>query len=161
MLLSEFVLLMQEDLKNEWAHLRFYTHYAALISGVPAVELGKMFQEHARDELAHVTEFAALLVSLGATPAHAFAEYPALGDKLPAPAVLDMAARLETSVATTYVARLQQLQTIDVQVPPPNMVMLPATIAATVKYLTLFYERQLEDSLGDSFRFTQLAAVQQ
>jgi hypothetical protein len=161
MLLSEFVLLMQEDLKNEWAHLRFYTHYAALISGPPAAELGKMFQEHARDEHTHVTEFAALLVSIGATPVHAFADYPALGSKLPAPVVLDMAARLEAAVAENYVARLQQLQTIDVQVPPPGMIMLPATIAATVKYLTLFYERQLEDSLGDSFRFTQLAAVQQ
>jgi hypothetical protein len=64
-------------------------------------------------------------------------------------------------VATNYVARLQQLQTIDVQVPLPNVVMPPEMIAATVKYLTLFYERQLEDSLGDSFRFTQLAAVQQ
>jgi hypothetical protein len=67
---------------------------------------------------------------------------------------------LEASVAENYVVRLQQLQTIDVQVPPPGVLMLPSTIAATVKYLTLFYERQLEDSLGDSFRFTQLAAAQ-
>ena len=159
MLLVEFIPLMQEDLQNEWAHLRFYTHYAALFSGTQAGELGTLFQEHARSELAHINEFAALLTTIGATPTHTFAAYPSLGAKLPVAVVLDMAARLETTVAENYVTRLQQLQALDVQVPPPGVAMLPATVAATVKYLTLFYERQLEDSLSDSFRFTQLAAV--
>lgn len=144
---QDFVAQMHDDLRNEWTHLQFYLYHASAASGLHAAEYKEFLTEAAKGEMAHVQQFLDRLFGVGATPAVTSGkEFPLLTDVHD---ILHYAAQLETEVIDTYAKRIAQLEAL----PPEN---LPEPRLATVAYLKVFYEDQLQDSYEDREKILRL-----
>jgi bacterioferritin (cytochrome b1) len=135
MTLSNFLDLMNADLRNEWTHLQFYLYHASAITGLHAHEYKEFFTDAAKSEMAHVQAFLdrlyGLHVDLPAQGGHQFPVFTSVEQ------ALLHAIKLEKEVVETYAKRLMQLEELAPAHP---------TVAA---YLTVFYEDQLQDSYED------------
>lgn len=70
MTVADFVKLLNEDLRNELKHMLYYLHSSHVLVGVERFFLADKLQEHAKDEMAHVTQFASKIRALGGYPVH-------------------------------------------------------------------------------------------
>lgn len=144
MTLQTFLEAMNNDLQNEWTHLKFYLYHSSAIAGLHSAEYREFFTEAAKGEMTHVQSFLdqlyALNFSLPAQTAHAFSVFTNPAD------ALTHAIELENQVAENYVQRLAQLETLAEKHP------------VTARYLTVFYEDQLKDSYEDCARMRRIMA---
>lgn len=142
--LSVFLDAMNSDLQYEWTHLAFYLYHASSIAGLHAAEYREFFTEAAKGEMQHVQMFLDRLHGLNYTrPAQAGHEFSVFTH--PADA-LAHAIELEAQVTENYVRRLRQLETLADEAP------------VTARYLTVFYEDQLQDSYEDCERMRRIMA---
>ena len=141
MTLEDFLLLMNADLSREWTHLKFYLYHSSALTGLHAVEFREFFTDAAKGEMQHVQQFLDRLYGLGfEQPTRAANDFPVALDVTSA---LKAACALEGEVVTNYTERLQQLETVE----------HPAA-----RYLTVFYEDQLQDSYEDCERMRRFLA---
>jgi bacterioferritin (cytochrome b1) len=142
--LPQFLQLMNNDLQNEWTHLQFYLYHASHITGLHAEEYKEFFTDAAKGELEHVQQFLDRLLGLNfALPSQSGKQYTVYTKVEDA---LWHAVKLEEEVAENYAVRLGQLER------------LAAAHPTKAKYLTLFYEDQLQDSYEDAEKMRRILA---
>ena len=143
MLISEMVARLNDDLKNEWKHLKFYAHHASAITGLHAHEYKELLTEQANSELQHVIQFGDLIIGLGGTPTTEANDFPKL---TVAKNILAYAIEMENYVVQNYSQRIAELdQIFDT----------PDTLADK-KWIEIFLEKQIEDSRQDLDHFRQI-----
>lgn len=144
MTLQTFLESMNNDLQNEWTHLKFYLYHASAMAGLHSAEYREFFTEAAKGELQHVQMFLDQLFALNypspSQSANSFSMFTNPAD------ALTHAIELENHVAENYVKRLAQLEE------------LSAAHPVTARYLTVFYEDQLKDSYEDCARMRRIMA---
>lgn len=145
MLFADMVSRLNDDLKNEWKHLRFYLYHASAITGLHAHEYKELFLEQAASEMQHVSQFSDLIIGLGGVPTAESHDFPKLTT---AGAAIGYAAIMEAEVVKNYTQRIAQLDSI--------LNDAAGDIAAHKKWLEIFLEKQIEDSRKDLDHFKQL-----
>lgn len=142
--LPKFLQLMNDDLQNEWTHLQFYLYHASHITGLHAEEYKEFFTDAAKGELEHVQQFLDRLLGLNfALPNQSGKKFPVFTKVEDA---LWHAIQLEEEVAVNYTLRLSQLER------------LASAHPVAAKYLSLFYEDQLQDSYEDAEKMRRIMA---
>lgn len=130
--ISEMVALLNDDLKNEWKHLKFYLYHASAITGLHAHEYKEFLLEQAASELKHVSQFCDLIIGLGGVPTHDSNDFPTFKN---AQNILEYACDMEAEVVENYTQRISQLAGSDQN--------------ADNKWIEIFLEKQIEDSRTD------------
>lgn len=142
MTLSDFLDLMHADLRNEWTHLEFYLYHASAVSGLHAAEYKEFLTKAANGELHHVQQFLDRLFGLNYKPTNVSGRtFPVATNPQ---TILAEAIKLENEVVKNYTLRLRQLEN------------LAGAHPETAAYLTVFYEKQLEDSYEDCEQMRRL-----
>lgn len=131
---SEFVALLNSDLKNEWMHMQFYLHHASAITGLQAHEYKEFLLEQAAGEMKHVSQFSDMLFGLGVEPTTEINSFPKLTDPR---LILEAAAGMEREVVENYVLRIAQLAEIE------------HNPFIDLKWIEIFLEEQIKDSRED------------
>lgn len=131
---EELVVLLNEDLKNEYTHMHFYLHSSFLVEGINRAEIAEWLAKHAESEFKHIQEFAKLIVGLGGVPTSEHHCFPDLTCPF---AILEYAQQLEQQVVTNYVHRMEEIGE-DFELDKIDK-----------KYVVLFLEDQLLDSRTD------------
>jgi bacterioferritin (cytochrome b1) len=140
--LQSFLEFMNNDLQNEWTHLKFYLYHSALIAGLHSAEYREFFTDAAKGEMEHVQAFMDRLLGLNySNPTQTSAAFSTFSH--PADAITH-AIELEMHVVENYIQRLKQLEH------------LSAAHPVTARYLTVFYEDQLKDSYEDCERMRRI-----
>jgi len=103
---AQFIELLNDDLKNEYTHMLFYLHYAAMVEGLHRFEVREFLLEEAKSEMLHVDEFAHVITGLGGQPIPASKEFPA--DMTCPYDILSYAIHMEREVVANYAARMKQ-----------------------------------------------------
>ena len=145
MLFADMVNRLNDDLKNEWKHLRFYLHHASAITGLHAHEYKELFLEQAASEMQHVSQFSDMIIGLGGVATTESHDFPKLTT---AGSAIGYAAIMEAEVVKNYTQRIAQLDSI--------LDDASGDIAAHKKWLEIFLEKQIEDSRKDLDHFKQL-----
>lgn len=133
--------LLNNDLKNEWKHLRFYLHHASTIVGLHSEEYKEILLKEAAGEMSHVTEFSDLIIGLGGTATAESNEFPSLTD--PADIIL-YAMNMEEEVVVNYVQRIKDANE------------LRASEDVDGQWLEIFLENQIQKSREDVDRYRQI-----
>lgn len=142
--LASFLELMNNDLQNEWSHLKFYLYHSAAVTGLHAEEYREFFFDAAKGEMEHVRAFMDRLYGLNyGAPAQTSPTFSMFTN---AEDALTHAIELEMHVVENYAKRLKQLELLAERHP------------ITARYLTLFYEDQLQDSYEDCERMRRIMA---
>lgn len=140
--LDLFLEKMNEDLKNEWTHLKYYLYHASAVTGLHACEYKEFLTEAAEGELKHVQQFMDRLWGMNFPQPqqnnHAFPVYQRIED------ILLGAVELETQVVENYAKRLTQLDELATFMPTESA------------YLKVFYEDQLQDSYEDAEKMKRM-----
>jgi len=144
MQLHDVVILLNEDLKNEWKHMQFYLHHASAITGLHAHEYKEFLLEQAASEMKHVQQFSDLLFGLGVIPTTQINEFAKLTS---AYEILRYAAEMEALVVANYTIRIAQLNAITFESPSD---------VADAKWIEIFLEEQIKDSREDLDHLKQL-----
>lgn len=145
MQLADMLAKLNDDLKNEWKHLRFYLYHASAIAGLHAHEYKELFLEQAASEMQHVSQFSDLIIGLGGTATAESNDFPKFSTAVEA---LGYAAVMENEVVKNYTQRIAQLESI--------LNDASGDTAAHKKWLEIFLEKQIEDSRQDLDHFKQL-----
>lgn len=125
---DQLISLLQRDLANERSHMSFYMQAGVMVKGLHREEMSELFLKEALDEHKHVIEFSKLIVQLGGTPCNYVNPYPNnISDPIQ---LLKYAVKMEQDVANIYAERLDTINGCN----------------AIPKYVSLFYEDQLQDS---------------
>jgi bacterioferritin len=103
---QEMISLLNNDLRNEYAHMHFYLHSAIQIMGLHREELREFFLEEAASEMQHVREFGDLIMGLGGNPESLPNEFPT--NLYTAQNILSHALSMEREVIKNYVERMDQ-----------------------------------------------------
>jgi bacterioferritin (cytochrome b1) len=141
--LSDIVASLNNDLKNEWKHFKFYLYHASAITGLHAHEYKEFLLEQAASEMKHVSQFSDMLVGLGTVPTTDSNEFPLMAN---ARAILEYALDMEVEVVENYTKRIAQLDEIRNS---------PET-SAHKKWIEIFLEKQIEDSRQDLDHIRQI-----
>ena len=136
--LEEMIRLMNQDLMNEWMHMRFYLHHASRVVGLHCHEYKEILLDEAKSEMGHVTEFSDAIVGLGGEPTSQSNEFPRFTDPGD---IMRHAVRIEEEVVQNYAARIEQAKGL---------------AGADGAWLEIFYEKQLEHSRTDLDHFRQI-----
>lgn len=102
---KQFIDLLNDDLKNEYKHMMFYLHHAAMVGGLHRLELREFLLEEAASEMKHVDEFSHVIVGLGGIPTTEIASFER--NMTDPGAILLYAARMEDEVAGNYANRMK------------------------------------------------------
>lgn len=138
MTLEEMIWLMNQDLMNEWMHMRFYLHHASTVIGLHCHEYKEIMLKEATSEMGHVTEFSDAIVGLGGEPTTQSNEFPKYQDPRE---IMRHAVRIEEEVVKNYAERIEQVKALG---------------GANAAWLEIFYENQLEHSRTDLDHFRQI-----
>ena len=140
--LDQMIGLMNEDLKNEYKHHRFYLHASFVLRGLDRLHFGDWLRKQAAEELDHVAEFANKIAALGTLPTTESNDFPVNLTK--AEDILAYAIIMEQEVVTNYHMRLKQAQSL---------------YENTDKHydIVLLYEDQVEDSQKDLDEMVRMA----
>lgn len=106
MTLDQMIALMNEDLKNEYKHHRFYLHASFVLRGLERLHFGPWLHQQAMEELDHIKEFADKITALGTMPTTEANDFPTNLTK--ASDILTYAIEMEKEVVANYHQRLQQ-----------------------------------------------------
>jgi bacterioferritin (cytochrome b1) len=141
--LQALIANLNNDLRNEWTHLTFYLHSAALVQGLHATEYKELLQKEANKELLHVGQFSDMLIGLGVSP-HELAKEPHY-DKVPSltepKAILAHALKLEEEVVRNYCQRMHEAE---------------ACGCTDGDWVHIFLEAQIQDSREDVDHLKQI-----
>lgn len=141
---QSFLEIMNNDLQNEWTHLKFYLYHASAITGLHAEEYREVFTAAAKGEMEHVQAFMDRLFGLNYQhPTQSSSVFSTFSN---AEDAITHAIELEMHVVENYTKRLKQLE------------QLAAAFPVTARYLTVFYEDQLKDSYEDCERLRRIMA---
>lgn len=135
---ADLILILNNDLKHEWQHLKFYLHHASMLIGLHAEEYSEVFMKQAAGEMNHVRQFSDMIIGLGGVPTHENLPFNSFRHVEEA---LQYALRLEQQVVANYSTRIGQADLVG---------------GVNGKWLELFLERQLEDSRTDVDRLKRL-----
>lgn len=130
--------LLNDDLKNEWMHLRFYLFHASQVVGLHCSEYKELLLEHAQSEMKHITEFSDMIIGLGGCPteeSNQFLKYSEPKD------IISYALEIESNVVKNYVERIKQAQELG---------------GVDGQWLEIFLEKQVEHSREDVDHFNQI-----
>lgn len=141
--MRNFVEKLNDDLKNEWKHLRFYAHHASAVTGLHAHEYKELLTEQANSELNHVIQFGDLITGLGGDPTAEANSFVKLTD---AREIIAYAVEMEDEVVQNYARRIAELDDIETT----------DETRAHKKWIEIFLEKQLEDSRQDLDHFRQI-----
>lgn len=130
MTVEEMVGLLNDDLRNEYKHMHFYLHAAAVVEGVERFWLSKLLREHAESELEHCLQFSTKIRSYGGYPIQGW-QAKCCDTVETARDILRYALCMEQEVVDNYKVRRQQAE----------------ELGDTA--LVLFIEEQIEDSQHD------------
>jgi len=134
---------LNNDLRNEWTHLTFYLHSAALVQGLHATEYKELLLEEANKELKHVSQFNDVLIGLGVSPMNLSKE-PFI-DKVPSltnpKEILAHALKLEEEVVANYCVRMHEAE---------------ACGCTDGDWVHIFLEGQIQDSREDVDHLKQI-----
>lgn len=134
---------LNNDLRNEWTHLTFYLHSAALVQGLHATEYKELLQKEANKELLHVGQFSDMLIGLGVDPVDLSKE--PFYDKVPSltdpKAILAHALKLEEEVVANYCQRMHEAE---------------ACACTDGDWVHIFLENQIQDSREDVDHLKQI-----
>ncbi len=107
---EQFIALLNQDLSNEYKHMLFYLHHAAMVSTIHRFEVREFLLEEAASEMKHVDEFAHVIVGLGGIPTTMHAAFDTnLTDPIE---ILQYAMDMENEVADNYAHRLIQTENL-------------------------------------------------
>lgn len=134
MTVDQIIELLNQDLRNEYKHHRFYLHASFVLRGFERLYFGSWLKKQAMEELEHIEEFAAKIVALGGDPTADANDFPK--NLVDAQDILKYAITMEQEVVTNYHVRLKQSQELS---------------ESTGQHfdLVLLYEDQIEDSQRD------------
>jgi bacterioferritin (cytochrome b1) len=131
--------LLNEDLKNEWKHLRFYLHHASSVVGLHREEFKEVLLKQAASEMTHVTQFSDLIIGIGGNPtcdSNDFEKFENVAH------ILKYALDMEEEVVSRYVARIEDAKNLLSEV--------------DARWLEIFLEKQIEHSREDADEFRQM-----
>jgi len=130
---SDLISRLNFDIQNEYAHMHFYMHSAAMVEGLHRQELREFFMEQATSEMKHIQAFADMIVGLGGKPNCLPSSFP---DHMSSPNdILEYALRMETEVVNNYAERMDQAASLG---------------GADGKWVEAFLENQIIDSRTDA-----------
>jgi len=135
---DEMIKLLNDDLKNEWMHLKFYLFHASQVTGLHSVEYTEMLIEHAASEMKHITEFSDVIVGLGGHPtddSNQFFKYSEPKE------IIQYALDMEARVVENYTQRINHAEELG---------------GVDGKWLEIFLEKQVEHSRQDVDQFRQI-----
>jgi len=143
MTLEQMVELLNEDLRNEYKHHRFYLHASFVLRGLERLYFGDWLRKQAAEELDHVTQFANKITSFGTMPTTEANDFP--NNLTRASDILNYAIQMEQEVVANYHQRLLAAEELS---------------ASTGKYydLVLLYEEQIEHSQSDIDEMLKMVA---
>jgi bacterioferritin (cytochrome b1) len=141
--LQALIANLKNDLRNEWTHLTFYLHSAALIQGLHATEYKELLQKEANKELLHVSQFSDMLIGLGVAPQDLPKEpYYEKVPSLTMPGhILAHALKLEQEVVANYCQRMHEAE---------------ACGCTDGDWVHIFLEGQIQDSREDVDHLKQI-----
>lgn len=129
MTLGMFLILMADDMANEYKHMHFYLHSAIVVRGLHREELGEYFLAEAASEMKHVEDFGKMFLGMGGIPEARVASFPTNLTKIED--ILAYIMEMENEVVQNYHTRMRQAEGIGT---PEGSV------------LHVFYEEQILDS---------------
>jgi bacterioferritin (cytochrome b1) len=134
---------LNNDLKNEWKHLRFYLYHASAVTGLHLEEYKELLLKEAAGEMSHVTEFSDLIVGLGGTPTAESNDFPFLTDPRD---IITYALKMEEEVVANYVQRMKDAS------------LMMETPGETVdgQWIEIFLEGQIQKSREDVDKYRQI-----
>jgi bacterioferritin (cytochrome b1) len=139
---EEMIELLNNDLKNEWKHLRFYLYHASAVTGLHCSEYKELFLKEAASEMKHVTEFSDLIIGLGGTATFESNDF----DKFTDPKqIIEYAISMEEEVVKNYVKRIKYAEAAQKSY---------GDIDGT--WLQIFLEGQIQASREDVDHFKQI-----
>lgn len=133
MQLADMIALLNNDLKNEWKHLRFYLANASFFMGIHAHEYKEFFLEAAASEMGHVTAFMDLILGLGGVPTtecNAFEIFES------PESALRYALKMEDEVVANYIHRQEDAKSMEDKV--------------NGGWIDVFLDGQIQDSRQDA-----------
>jgi bacterioferritin (cytochrome b1) len=101
---EEMIQILNNDLKNEWKHLRFYLYHASAVRGFHREEYRELFLKNAASEMVHVTQFSDLILGLGGIATEESNNFQKFTDPKD---ILSYALEMEKEVVSNYVQRIR------------------------------------------------------
>lgn len=135
---NEMINLLNEDLKNEWMHLRFYLFHASQVVGLHCHEYKELLLAHASSEMKHITEFSDVIIGLGGSPTEESNHFFKFSEPKE---IIQYALEIESQVVKNYVERIKQAQDLG---------------GVDGQWLEIFLEKQVEHSREDVDHFRQI-----
>lgn len=108
---EEMIVLLQQDLQNEYLHWAFYMQAGMNIVSLHREEISEFFFKQAASEMQHIQEFGALLLGLGASP-HPPNIKLEIATYEPQ-SLIEKAIDLENEVVENYHMRMKQAESMD------------------------------------------------
>lgn len=135
---SEMIDILNNDLKNEWKHLRFYLYHASAVTGPLTEEYKEMFLEEAAGEMKHVTQFSDLIIGLGGTAGFESNSFPVFTDPFD---IVTYALKMEEEVVSNYVLRMRDAESLG---------------GVDGQWIEIFMENQIQKSREDVDLYRQI-----
>lgn len=139
--LNEMIDLLNNDLRNEWKHMRFYLANASTLVGLHAHEYKEIFMEAAASEMKHVLAFQDLIIGLGGVPTIVSNDFPVYTDVYEA---VKYALSMEEEVVKNYIQRQKDAG------------LLAETDEVNGGWIDVFLDGQIQDSREDADHMKQL-----
>lgn len=136
---EEMIQKLNEDLKNEWKHLRFYLYHASAVVGLHCAEYKELFLKEAAGEMLHVTAFSDMIIGMGGTATSEANTFIMMTDP---EEIMRYALQMEQEVVTNYVQRMQDTKEM--------------ADSVNAQWLEIFLEGQIQDSREDVDHFQQI-----
>ena len=136
---EKMIQLLNNDLKNEWKHLRFYLYHASAVIGLHCIEYKELFLKEAASEAQHVTQFSDVIIGLGGAATSESNDFPKLLDVKD---IMAYAISMEQEVVENYVQRMKDAEELG---------------GVDGTWLEIFLEGQVQASREDLDHFKQIA----
>ena len=152
--------LLNDDLKNEWKHLRFYLYHASAVTGLHCGEYKELFLEEAASEMKHVTQFSDLIIGLGGTATFESNDFEKFHDPK---SIMNYAVKMEEQVIENYFQRMQDASELSDKTVgfsssdlSGDLTGYPPLSKSDASWIQIFLEGQLEASREDVDHFKQI-----
>ena len=130
--------ILNQDLKNEWMHLRFYLYHASAVVGLHCEEYKEIFLKEAASEMEHVTQFSDVIRGLGGQSTYLSNEFTTHTNPVD---IIRCALAMEEEVVSNYTNRIKDAQDLG---------------GTDGQWLEIFLESQIEKSREDVDHYKQI-----
>jgi len=135
---EKMIQMLNDDLKNEWKHLRFYLYHASAVTGLHCAEYKELFLKEAASEMMHVTQFSDVIIGLGGTATFESNDFEKYTDPKD---IMEYAVAMEEEVVNNYVQRMKDAEKLG---------------GVDGTWLEIFLEGQVQASREDLDHFKQI-----